>query len=82
MVFTVSAVVCADAPVIVTEAGILHVAGSLAATGVMAQLRLTAPVNPSNGVRVMVEVLPVVAPGVTVTPVPLTVKVGGGRLMV
>ena len=82
VVFTVSVVDCADAPVIVIEAGTLHVAGSLAAAGVIAQLRLTLPVNPPDGVKVTVEVFPVVAPGVTVTDVPMTVKLGGGKLMV
>ena len=44
----------------------LQVAGSLAAVGVMAQVRLTVPVNPlAPGVTVMVEVLPLVAPGLT-----------------
>jgi hypothetical protein len=81
VVFTVSVVVFTEAPIIVIEAGRLHVAGSLAAVGVIAQLRLIVPVNPPNGVRVMVEVLPVVVPGVTVIAVPLTVKVGGGKLM-
>lgn len=33
---------------------------------VTTQLRLTAPVKPPDGVRVMVEVLPLVAPAVTV----------------
>jgi uncharacterized membrane protein YdfJ with MMPL/SSD domain len=46
VVFTVRVVVCAVAPLMVAEAGMLQVAGSLAATGVMAQLRLIAPVNP------------------------------------
>ena len=46
VVDTVSVDVCA-APLIVTEAGErLHVAGSLAAVGEMAQLRLTVPVKP------------------------------------
>ena len=74
MVETVSVAVCALAPLIVTEAGErLHVAGSLAAVGEMAQLRLTVPVKPLTGVTVMVEVFPVVAPGATLTAVPLTV---------
>ena len=82
MVYTVSVVVCAAAPLIVTEAGMLHVAGSLAAAGVMAQLRLTVPVYPPDGVTVMVEVFPVVAPGATETDVPPMVNAGAGRLMV
>jgi hypothetical protein len=77
VVFTVSVVVCATAPVIVAVARTPHVAGSLAATGVIAQLRLTAPVNPPDGVNVMVEVFPVVAPGATVIAVPVIAKPGG-----
>jgi hypothetical protein len=42
----------------------------------------TLPVKPPLGVTVMVEVLPVVAPGVTVTAGPLIVKLGAGRIMV
>jgi hypothetical protein len=37
-------------------------------------LRTTLPLNPLAGVMAMVEVFPVVAPGETVIPVPLTVK--------
>jgi acyl dehydratase len=69
VVLTVKVAVCADAPVIVTDTGTLHVAGSLEAVGVIAQVRLIAPVKPPAGVRVMVEVLAVVAPGGTVTAV-------------
>ena len=77
VVYMVSAEVCAEEPLIVTEAGErLHVAGSFAATGVMAQLKVTAAVNPFVGVTVMVEVFPVVAPGATETAVPAIVKVG------
>lgn len=76
VVFTVRVAVCAVVPVIVTEAGRLHVAGSLAATGLTEQLRLTAPVNPPVGVRVMADVFPVVAPRTTVIAVPLIVKPG------
>jgi hypothetical protein len=65
----------------VTEAGTLHVAGSVAATGAMAQVRLTSPVNPPEGVNEMVEVFPVAAPGTIVTAVPLTVKLGGGGVV-
>ena len=53
-------------PLMVTVVGTLHVGGSLAAVGVMAQLRLTAPVNPYHGVTEIVDVFPVVAPGVNV----------------
>jgi len=82
VVFTVSVVVCADAPVMAAEAGRLHVAGLVAAVGAIVQLRLMVPVNPPDGVRGMVEVFPVVAPGATVTAVPLTVKLGEGKFMV
>jgi hypothetical protein len=76
VLFTVSVEVCA-APLIATEAGKrLHLAGSLAAVGERSQLRLTVPVKPLTGVTVIMEVFPVVAPGVTVTAVPLTVKPG------
>jgi len=37
----------------------------------------TLPVKPPAGVRVIVDVLAVDAPGLTVTAVPLTVKLGG-----
>jgi hypothetical protein len=51
---------------IVTEPGdMLHVAGSLDAFVVNAQDNATVPVNPPEGVTVIVEVLPVVAPGAT-----------------
>jgi len=38
----------------------------------------TLPVKPPMGVTVTVELFPVVAPGITVTAVPLTVKLGAG----
>ena len=82
MVVTVRVVVCAVKPLMVAEAGILHVAGSLAAVGVIAQLKLITPVNPFEGVKVIVEVFPVVAPGATVIGVPAMEKLGGGKLMV
>ena len=74
--FTVRVVVCAAVPLIVTETGRLQVAGSVAAAGVTEQLRLTMPVNPPVGVRVMAEVFPVVAPRTTVIAAPLMVKPG------
>lgn len=40
----------------------------------------TSPVKPAIGVSVTVDVLPVVAPGVTERAVPLTVKVGVGAV--
>jgi hypothetical protein len=76
----VSVEVCAVVPEKpVSDAGDrLQVAGSLAALVVKAQVRATVPVNPACGVTEMVEVLPVVAPGVAmVTAVPPMVKVGG-----
>jgi hypothetical protein len=63
--------VCAAALLMVTDAGILHVAGSVAAVGVIAQRRLIAPVNPADGVKVIVEVFPVAAPGTTLSGVPV-----------
>jgi hypothetical protein len=72
MVFTVRVVVCAVELLMVTEGGMLHVAGALAAVGVIAQLRLITPVNPPEGVKLILEVFPVVAPGATLTAVPVT----------
>jgi hypothetical protein len=71
--------VCAAAPLIVTEAGLrLQVAESLAAVGETEQLRLTAPVRPPAGVTVIIEVFPVVAPGLTVmAPLFESAKPGG-----
>ena len=43
---------------------------------VRAAVRATLPVKPPMGVTVMVDVFPVVAPGATVTAVPLIVKLG------
>jgi hypothetical protein len=81
-VFTVSVVVCGEEPLRVTEAGMLHVAGSLADLGVIAQLRLMAPVNPPTGVKVTVDALPAVAPGATVIAVPAIVKLCAPSLIV
>ena len=57
----------------------LRVGGSCApfALEVTAAVSATLPVKPPVGVTVMVEVFPVVAPGVTVTAVPVIVKPGG-----
>jgi hypothetical protein len=72
----------------VTFAGLvepkLNVGGSMAPLGlaIMAAVSVTAPVNPPAGVNVIVEVLPIVAPRVIVTEVPVMEKAGGGRLMV
>ena len=80
VVVRVSEEVCAVVPLIVTEAGeSAQVAESLAAAGVMAQVRATAPVNPPEGVTLIVEVLPVVAPGLAVMfPLLVRAKLGGG----
>jgi len=80
VVFTVSIDVCAVVPLRVTDGGDrLHVTGSLAAVGLIAQLRFTGPANPFTPTTLMVAVFPVVAPGamlkVVVLPLP-AVKVG------
>ena len=61
---TVSTSVCAAVLLIVTDGDArLHVAGLVAPDGPLtAQVRPTAPVNPPEGVTVIVDVLPVVAP--------------------
>jgi len=74
VVFTVRVTVCGAELLMVAEAGMLHVAGSLAAVGAIVQLRLITPVNPSEGVKVIVAVFPVVAPGATLTAVPAMEK--------
>ena len=58
----------------------LKVGGANAPLGlvVRAAVRATLPVKPPVGVTVIVEVLPVVAPAVKLTAVPLTVKLGTG----
>jgi hypothetical protein len=71
--------VAAVAPLIVSELELkLQVGGSMAPVGleVTAQLRLTVavPVNVVGGVTVIVDVFPVVAPGATLTAVPVMVK--------
>jgi hypothetical protein len=79
VVLIVSVEVCAVFPLIVTEGGAkLHVAGSLAAAGLIEQCRPTDPVNPFDGVTEIVMVFPVVAPGSMLIepPPPLPVKVG------
>ena len=81
VVFTVR-VVCAAAPLMVAEVGMLHVAGSFAALGEIAQLRRIAPVNPPVGVKVIVEVFPEVAPRTILIAVPVMEKPGVGGLMV
>src|SRR5580658_1939776 len=65
---TVSVEVCAVEPLkFVNETGErAQVAGSLAAVGVMAHISATVAVNPPDGVTLIVDVLPVAAPGLTV----------------
>lgn len=82
VVLIVSVDVCAVLPLIVTKDGArLHVAGSLAAVGLIEQVRLTVPVNPFDGVTEIVTAFPVVAPGSMLIeppppPPPPPVKVG------
>lgn len=56
----------------------LNVGGYWAPAGlaVRAAVNPTLPVKPPPGATVIVDVFPVVAPGETITAVPLTVKVG------
>ena len=78
---TVRVSVTAEAPVTVTELDVkLHVAGLVAPVGpATAQVRLTAPVNPLDGVAVIVDVLPVVAPAVMLMlPLLVRAKLGTG----
>jgi hypothetical protein len=62
----------------------LMVGGYWAPAGleVTAAVSVTVLVKPPAGVTVMVELFPEVAPGVTVTAVPLTVKLGVGAIIV
>jgi hypothetical protein len=76
VVVTVSKTVCGVVPLMVTEAGTLQVAGSFVAAGVMAQLRATAPVKPLDGVTVIDDTFPMVAPGATEIDVPIMVRLG------
>lgn len=76
VVETVSVAVPAAAPLIATDAGIEQVAGLVALAGlvVTAQLRLTVPVKPPAGVTLIVEVLPLVAPALSVSELRLAVR--------
>jgi hypothetical protein len=83
VVETVSVAVPAEVPVMLT--GVvdpkLKVGRETAPAGLLAitAVRATLPVNPPLGVTVMVEVLPLVAPGVEIfTLVPEMAKPGGG----
>lgn len=80
VVSTVSRAVCAVAPLMLNEEGMLQVTGLTAPAGaVTVHCRATVPVNPFVGVIVIVAVLPVVAPGVKLVMLPLlvSVKLGG-----
>jgi len=80
VVVIVSVAVPAEVPIMLT--GLvepkLKVGGYWAPVGleVTAAVSVTLPVKPAAGVTVIVEVFAVVAPGGTVTAVPLTVKLG------
>jgi hypothetical protein len=78
---TVKVAVPLLAPLIVTGVVVpkLNVGGSTAPTGLLpiVAVSATAPVKPPDGVMVMVDAFPVVAPGATVTAVPATAKLGG-----
>jgi hypothetical protein len=75
-VVAVNVAVIADVLLMSTDVGErLHVAGLLAPVGALTvQLRSTVPVKELDGVTVMVEVLPDVAPGLMVM-LPLLVRV-------
>jgi hypothetical protein len=79
-VITVRVEVTAPVPVISGEAGFrLQVAGLTAPEGpVTEQARATAPVNPLDGVSVMVEVLPLVAPASMLSAVGFTSRLNVG----
>jgi len=83
--FAVSVAVCTVAPVMLTDDGMLQVAGLVAFAGavVTEQLRATVPVKPLEGVTVIVDVLPDIAPWLTVTaPLLEMEKVGVGAVTV
>jgi hypothetical protein len=75
---TVKGVVVVTAALLVTSTddGGVQVTGLVAPVGavVTAQVKATVPVNPFVGVTVIGDVLPVVAPWLTVTLVPETLK--------
>jgi hypothetical protein len=70
--------ITAAVPVTSTDDGGVQVTGLVAPAGavVTAQVKATVPANAFDGVTVMVEVLPVVAPGTTETAVPVIAKLG------
>lgn len=75
-------VAVAAAPLIVTDDGTLQVGRSIAPAGLDVRLhfRFTAPRKPPAGVTVMVDVLPVVAPALSVTAAPSRLKLPAGLL--
>jgi hypothetical protein len=74
----VSVDVPAAVPVIFTGVVTAQVPGLLAAVGVIAQVRLTFPVNPPAGVMVIVAASPVVAPAPKlIAPLLVSAKLGG-----
>jgi hypothetical protein len=71
VVLTVTVAVAAAAPLILTEEVLIrHVGGAvgLLKAVVTAQLKATVPVKPPDGVIVIVDVFPLVAPAATVIP--------------
>ena len=79
VVLTMSVAEPADAPVMLIPDGILHVGRSCALETlvVTAQLRLTVPANPPDGVTVTVAVSPEVAPGaMVILPLLVSPKLG------
>jgi len=85
VVLMVRVAVPAVVPVILTGLVVpkLKVGGSWPPVGleVTAAVSVTLPVKPPLGVTVTVDVFPVVAPGETVTAVPVTVKLGGNGVV-
>jgi hypothetical protein len=85
LVIAVSVVVDALVPAISTVDETSQDTGFVAFSGedVTPQLRFTVPVNPSDGVTVIVAVLPVVAPAdMAIAPLLLSAKFGGARRIV
>ena len=69
IVLMVRVPVAAAAPVMFTEFVTPQVGGVIPPGGLVStQVRFTPPVNPFEGVTLIVEVFPVVAPAATVTP--------------
>jgi hypothetical protein len=72
VVVTVIVAVTAEAPLKSTEDGMLHVGGAIPPDGLddRAHFRFTTPTNPPPGFTAILEVLPEMAPALTVTAVP------------